>query len=243
MLSSAVQVEDDDRQVVLHAQRDGRAVHHLELVAQQVGVFEPVVSPSARDRHRVRIVDPVDLGRLEQHVGADLDRAQGRGGVGREVRVAGAGDEDDDPALLEVAHRAAADVRLGDLVHRDRAHDPGRRVGALDRVLEREAVHDGREHADVVAGRAVHALRRRSHAAEDVAAADDDADLDAPRRGPSATWLRDERADLRIDAVGRVPRSASPDSFSRIRPYLGDGSGRSLAGAASLTGPPRGRTA
>ena len=60
----------------------------------------------------------------------------------------------------------------------------GRDAGPLERVLEREAVHDRREHADVVAGRAVHPARRGGQPAEDVAAADDDADLDAERRGP-----------------------------------------------------------
>ena len=195
-----VQVEDDDRQVVLHAQGHGGAVQHLELVAEQVRVLEPVVLPSARDRHRIRIVDPVDLGRLHQDLGADLDGAQRGGGVGREVRVAGAGHEDHDAALLEVADGAAADVRLRDLVHRDRAHDAGRRLRPLDRVLERQAVHDGREHADVVARRAVHALGGGRQAAEDVAAADDDADLDAAR--PHGRDLAgDERADGRVDAV------------------------------------------
>ena len=52
-------------------------------------------------------------------------------------------------------------------------------AGLLERVLEGQAVHDRGQHPDVVAGRAVHALGRRGHAAEDVAAADDDADLDA----------------------------------------------------------------
>ena len=111
---------------------------------------------------------------------------------------------------------AAPDVRLGDLVHRDRGHDPGRDAGPLERVLQRQAVHHGGEHADVVAGRAVHAAGRGRQAPEDVAATDDDADLDA---GPwtSATWLRDERAERRVDAVWRSPSSASPDSLSRIR--------------------------
>ena len=58
---------------------------------------------------------------------AELDGAQGRRGIGREVGVAGAGHEDDDPALLEVPHRSSPNIRLGDLVHGDGAHHPGRR--------------------------------------------------------------------------------------------------------------------
>ena len=64
---------------------------------------------------------------------------------------------------------------------RDRAHDPRLDAGPLEGVLEGEAVHHGREHADVVAGGPVHALGGGRQAAEDVAAADDDADLDAER--------------------------------------------------------------
>ena len=151
-------------------------------------------------RHGVFVVYAIDLGRLEQDLGVDLDGAQGGRRVGREVRVAGAGHEDRDAALLEVADRPAADVRLGDLVHRDGGHDPGRDAGAFEGVLEGEAVHDRREHADVVAGRAVHPARRGGQPAEDVAATDDDPDLHA-----GAVDLRDlagdERADRRVDAV------------------------------------------
>ena len=50
---------------------------------------------------------------------------------------------------------------------------------ALERLLQRERVHDRGEHADVVGLGAVHALGRSGQAAEDVAAADDDGDLDA----------------------------------------------------------------
>ena len=155
----------------------------LQLVAEQVGVFEVSVALRIGVRHGVLVVDAVDLGRLEQDLGVDLDGAQGGRGVGREVRVAGAGHEHRDAALLEVADGAAADVRLGDLVHGDRGHDPGRHAGPLEGVLERQAVHDRREHADVVAGRAVHPARRGGQAAEDVAATDHDPDLDAERRG------------------------------------------------------------
>src|SRR3954447_10470632 len=93
--------------------------------------------------------------------------------------------------------RTAADVRLGDLVHRDGGHHPCRDAGALESVLEREAVHDRCQHPDVVAGRAVHPPRGWCETAEDVAATDDDADLDA-----EAVDLRDLASDE--GAHGRV---------------------------------------
>ncbi len=133
-------------------------------------------------RARVAVVDALDaVLRHQDRLGADLERAQRRGRVGGEERVAGAGREDDDPALLEVADRAAADVRLGDLGDRDGRLHARLRAEPLERVLERERVEDGREHPRVVGGRTVHALGRRGHAAVDVPAADDDRELDAGR--------------------------------------------------------------
>ena len=73
-------------------------------------------------------------------------------------------------------------------------------AGLLEGVLEREPVHDRREHADVVAGRAVHAARRGGQPAEDVAAADHDADLDA-LVVDVLDLVGDERAERRVDAV------------------------------------------
>ena len=151
----------------------------------------------------VGVVDAVDLGRLHDALGADLERAQRGGGVGGEVRVAGAGREDDDAALLEVPDRAAADVGLGDRLHLDRAHDAGEDAVALERLLQRERVHDRREHADVVGLRAVHALGRGGDAPEDVAAADDDRDLDAAL-ADDLDLLGERVEDVRVDAVADV---------------------------------------
>ena len=73
-------------------------------------------------------------------------------------------------------------------------------VEGLERVLDSERVHDGREHAHVVARDAIHAGARETFAAENVAAADDDRDLDAGLAG-----CRDFGGyalnDLRLDAV------------------------------------------
>jgi hypothetical protein len=77
------------------------------------------------------------------------------------------------------ARNAAADERLCDLGHRDGRRDACRDVAALERVLQCDRVDDRGEHAHVIAGYAVDAVRGRGHAAKDVAAADDDRDLHA----------------------------------------------------------------
>ena len=48
----------------------------------------------------------------------------------------------------------------------------------LERVLERQRIQHRRDHAHVVGGGAVHALAAGGESAPDVAAADDDGDLD-----------------------------------------------------------------
>ena len=64
-------------------------------------------------------VDALDaVLRHQDDLRVDLRGAQRGGGVGGEERVAGAGREDHHPPLLEVAHRAPADVGLGDLARR-----------------------------------------------------------------------------------------------------------------------------
>ena len=148
---------------------------------------------------------PSTLVRLEDDVGLDFHRAQRGGGVGAEVGIAGAGAEDDDAPLFEVADGAAADERLGDRAHLDGGDDPRDHVLLLERVLQREGVDDRRQHAHVVGRRAVHAARARGDAAEDVAAADDDGRLDA-----HALDFGDVLARSASARRGRCRRSARP---------------------------------
>ena len=114
----------------------------------------------------------------------DLVGAQRRGAVGGEERIAGAGGEDHHAALLEVADGAPPDERLGHLADVDRGLHPGVDAALLQRVLQRQGVDHRRQHAHVVAGDAVDAAVAGGDAADDVAAADDDRDLDRRARGP-----------------------------------------------------------
>src|SRR5207237_6393507 len=108
-----------------------------------------------------------------------LHRAQARGGIGGEVGIAGPGGEDDDTAFFEMSDGAAADVRLGQLLHVDRALHAREDAQLFQRVLERQRVDHRRQHAHVIGARAIHSLGAGGDAAEDVSAPDHDADLDA----------------------------------------------------------------
>ena len=162
MLRRVGHVEDVDRQAVVHAQRERGRVHHPQAALDRLHVGDLGQELRVGDLRRVGVVDALDpvLGHQDR-LGVDLERPQRRRGVGGEERVAGAGGEDHHPALLQVAHRAAADVGLGDLGDRDRRHHPGVGAAPLERVLERERVEHRRQHAHVVGGRPVHARARR----------------------------------------------------------------------------------
>ena len=144
---------------------------------------------------------------LNKRVAAHFGGAQRGGGVGGEEGIAGAGGEDHHPALLHVAHGAAADIGLGDGRHRDRRLDAGVDADLLERVLHGERVHHRRQHAHIVGAGAVEALGGAGEAAEDVAAADDQAELVAARVG-RLDLLGEARDGVGIDAELALAPSA-----------------------------------
>ena len=84
-----------------------------------------------------------------------------------------------DAALFQVTDGAAADVRLGHLVHLDGAHDAGVDADLFQRVLHGQRIDDRGQHAHVVGGDAVHLLGSGGYPAKNIAAADHQSDLDA----------------------------------------------------------------
>ncbi len=175
--------EDDHGQRVVLAERDSGDVHDAQAELDDVRVGDLVILGSGGVLLGVCGVDAVDAGGFEEDLGADLHRAQAGRGVGGEVGVSGAGGEDDDASFFQMADGTAADVGLGDLVHLDGGHDADGDSGLLDGVLQRDGVDDGGEHSHVIGGDAVHVDGLFGDAAEEVATADDDADLAAGAGG------------------------------------------------------------
>lgn len=174
-----IEIEDHDRHVVIETEREGGRVHDIEALFERVDVGDLVVFDRVGILFRVLVVDAVDLGGLHDDIGVHLAGAECGGGIGREIRVAGAGDEDDHAAFFEVADGAAEDERFGDLVHRDGALDAGGDAELFETVHDRQAVDNRGQHAHVVAGRAVDAALGAIEAAEDIAAANHHADFHA----------------------------------------------------------------
>jgi len=81
-----------------------------------------------------------------------------------------------------MADRPAAYIGLGHLVHFDRGHNTCGNALRFKRVLQRQGIDDGGQHAHMIAGYAIHILGGRGHATEEIASADHQADLDASPR-------------------------------------------------------------
>ena len=219
MLPSTAVVEDQDRQVVFHAVGDGRGVHDAQVAVADFFVGELAEQRGGRVFFGVGGEDAVDARGLHEDVGFELHRFLGGGRVGGDERRAGAAGEDHDAAFFEVAACAAADVRLGDAVHANGRHQPRLAAERFERVLQREAVDHRGEHAHVVGRGFLDAgvAGGELGAAEDVAAADDDGDLNAELRRPVRTWAAMSTTSCML--MPRWPGAAklSPESFRRMR--------------------------
>ncbi len=174
------QVEDDDGDFAFHGEADGGHVHDAEIVSDDLAVGELVEHFGGGVFLGVGVEDAVDFGGFEEDFDAELGGAEGGAGIGGEKGIAGAGGEDHDAAFFQVADHAAADERLADLADRQGGGDAGRLAERLEHVLEGHGVHDGGEHAHVVGGGALDMTSGgECFTADEVAAADDDGDLDA----------------------------------------------------------------
>src|SRR5208283_6238668 len=112
-IAGCIQIENDNRQLVVPAHGDSGRVHHAQALGQHLEVGDLGEPDGLGELQRVAVIDAVDAGGLDDHVGLDLERPQGGGGVGGKVRIGCAGGENGDAAFFQVADGAAADVRFG----------------------------------------------------------------------------------------------------------------------------------
>src|SRR5271166_972724 len=176
-VATLIEIENHDRKVIFTTQGDGGRIHHAQAAAQHFHVADLVEHGGVLHHDWVIGINAVDLGRLQNDVSFDFHGTQRGGGVGGEIRIAGASGENYDAALLQVANGATPDERLGHLVHFESTHDAGEDVLLFQRILQRKSVDHRSQHAHVIGRDAVHELGLLGHAAEEVAAADHDGDL------------------------------------------------------------------
>ena len=197
-----------------------RGIHNLQTADEHLVIGNLVKADGVGALDGILVVDAVDLGGLNQNLGTDLAGAKGRGGVSRKVRITRSGGKDNDVALGQVVDGATANIGLADLVHLDGAHHAAGNIVVLEGILQGKRVHNGCQHAHVIGLGAVHATGSAGHAAENVAAADNDADLMA--NGEQLLDLLGKMVgNLGVDAiVGRRP-SVLRRKASEARVYIG----------------------
>ncbi len=84
---------------------------------------------------RVAVVYTVDLGRLDQQIGLDLDRTQAGRGIGSEIGAAGAGREYQDLVARDPPPGVTLRVTIANLGHVEPGHDRRPDTALADSVL------------------------------------------------------------------------------------------------------------
>ena len=125
----------------------------------------------------VGIVNAVNHCRLEDDISLDFGSSQGSGGVGAEIGVAGTAAENNYSALFHVADSLVSDIGLGDLRHGNSGLNSYGHAELLKSVANAESVDSRGEHSHMIGAGSVHLAG--ASASPEVAAADNDADLNA----------------------------------------------------------------
>lgn len=178
------EVEDVDGDFVGAAEVESGGIHDGEvffdgLIEGERFVFYGIVVDVG-----VFVVNAVDFGGFHDDFGIEFDGAECGGGVGGEEGVAGAGAEDDDAAFFEVTDGAAEDEGFGDGGEVDGGEYACGLAEFFEHFFDGECVDGGAEHAHAVCGGLRdEAILGECGAADDVATADDDGDLDASLSG------------------------------------------------------------
>src|SRR5450830_1504414 len=200
-VTGLIHVEQQDWEMILAAKRDSRRVHRLQMVCQELVVPQLTVGCSGFVRTWIARVDCVHVCTLQENVRSDLDGSKSRHGVRREVRQTSPSHENDDTIPAEVFESPLADVRLTDLIQTQCRHSSCFESHLFERRLQRQSVHDGRQHPHVVGRGAVQTRTLGVGSSPDVSATDDDSDLHAESK-KLLHLSRDELQYRKIDARG-----------------------------------------
>src|SRR6267154_2535644 len=174
-----VHIEHYDRHAVVHAQRNRRRVHHLQVLAQHLAIGNGGKKLRVRNLLRIGVVNSVHACGFQDYVRLDFHRAQRRRGVRRKIRIPCPRRKNHHAVFFQVPHRAPPDKRLGNFFHFDGAQHAREHAFFFQRVLQRQRVDDRREHAHVVAGGAVDLKAFLPGPAENISAAHHDRRLHA----------------------------------------------------------------
>ena len=114
-----IHIEYDNVQAILLAECEGCHIHYLQISCINLVERYLVELCSCRVLLRVCGVDSINTGALEESVGLNLDAAQSRSRVGREVWVRCSTTNNYDISLAKVFESLILRVLLADRLHTD----------------------------------------------------------------------------------------------------------------------------
>src|SRR5712692_2892216 len=212
-----VHIEHHDGHAVIHAQRNGRRVHHLQVLAQHLAVRNRRKKFRIWNLFRIGVVNSVHARGFQDHVRLDFHRAQRRRGVRREIRIPRPRRKNHHAVFFQVPDRAPPDERLGNLFHLDGAQHAREHAFFFQRILKRQRIDDRREHAHVIAGGSVDLESLLSGPAENISAADHDRRLHS-KFVYIFQFTRDSLNRLSVDAESLRPLKRLSGKFQQDPP-------------------------
>ena len=136
--------------MVLHAHNGCGKVDDAEALVDDILDADGVELLRVRIRLRVRIVDTVDGLREQDLLAVQLDSPEYDAGIGREVRVTCAAGTEDDRALLHRLDGLILIKQLGHVADLNRRHHLRLHALCPENLGNIDAVHHGREDADLI---------------------------------------------------------------------------------------------
>ena len=128
--------------------------------------------------------------------------------------------KNDDATFFQMANRSAPDIRFSDLLHFNRRLYARRHIQLFQRILQCERVHDRRQHAHIIGGSPVNALRAAGNASPDVTPPTTMA-TSTPISTTSFTCSAIDGIMSASIPYPFLPAKDSPLSFSTMRLYAG----------------------
>src|ERR1700733_3249573 len=198
-IAEHIQIENQDRKLVVAAHGHRRRVQHLQGFRQHVVIADFRKQDGVVVPQRILVIDSVYARALGDDIGVDFERAQRGRSVGGKIRIGSSSRENHDAALFEMTNGPAADVRLSHLMDLDGGHHARWNAGLLERILQGYGVDHGGKHPHVVRRYTVHLHGSRRNAPKEIASAYHQPDLHA---GPGyvSDLVRQAFDTLRIDA-------------------------------------------
>ena len=177
-----LKVENVDRQVVISGEKHRGLIQRAQVFADNGVVADPAIAFGSGVFVWIVRIDAIGFVLGKQNgLCAHFEGALHAGIVGGEKGIADAAGKNDDVPLVEMPRRDQANKRFCDRVDRNGGHHAHFGIAfGVEHAAQHQAVDDRAQHADVVGLGPLDAPARTLVPAKDVAAADDDANFNAP---------------------------------------------------------------